>query len=79
MHRLVLRLWAHHQPAVLLVTHDVDEALSLADRVLVLAGGRIAYSGRIDAPRPGTGTIPAWPTCVPACSPSWASTWKVNG
>ena len=52
MHRLVLRLWAHHQPAVLLVTHDVDEALSLADRVLVLAGGRIAYSGRIDAPAP---------------------------
>jgi sulfonate transport system ATP-binding protein len=52
MHRLVLRLWAHHQPAVLLVTHDVDEALSLADRVLVLAGGRIAYSGRIDSPRP---------------------------
>jgi len=52
MHRLVLRLWAHHQPAVLLVTHDVDEALSLADRVLVLANGRIAYSGRIDAPRP---------------------------
>ena len=52
MHRLVLRLWAHHEPAVLLVTHDVDEALSLADRVLVLAGGRIAYSGRIDAPRP---------------------------
>ena len=52
MHRLVLRLWAHHQPAVLLVTHDVDEALSLADRVLVLAAGRIVYSGRIDAPRP---------------------------
>ncbi len=52
MHRLVLRLWAHHQPAVLLVTHDVDEALALADRVLVLADGRIGYSGRIDVPRP---------------------------
>jgi sulfonate transport system ATP-binding protein len=52
MHRLVLRLWAHHQPAVLLVTHDVDEALSLSDRVLVLAGGRIALSERIDVPRP---------------------------
>jgi sulfonate transport system ATP-binding protein len=52
MHRLVLRLWSHHQPAVLLVTHDVDEALSLADRVLVLASGRIAYSGQIDLPRP---------------------------
>jgi sulfonate transport system ATP-binding protein len=52
MHQLVLRLWAQHRPAVLLVTHDVDEALALADRVLVLAEGRIGYSGRIDAPRP---------------------------
>jgi sulfonate transport system ATP-binding protein len=52
MHRLVLRLWAHHRPAVLLVTHDVDEALALADRVLVLAGGRIAYSSQIDVSRP---------------------------
>jgi sulfonate transport system ATP-binding protein len=52
MHRLVLRLWAHHGPAVLLVTHDVDEALALADRVLVLADGRIGFGGRIDAPRP---------------------------
>ena len=40
MHRLVLGLWAHHRPAVLLVTHDVDEALALADRVLVFADGR---------------------------------------
>jgi sulfonate transport system ATP-binding protein len=52
MHRLVLRLWAHHQPAVLLVTHDVDEAIALADRVLVLSGGRIAYSGQITLSRP---------------------------
>ena len=52
MHRLVLRLWAHHEPAVLLVTHDVDEALSLSDRVLVLAGGQIAFSERIEVPRP---------------------------
>ncbi|HEY3978373.1 MAG TPA: ABC transporter ATP-binding protein [Streptosporangiaceae bacterium] len=52
MHQLVLRLWAQHRPAVLLVTHDVDEALALADRVLVLAEGRIGYSGEIDAPRP---------------------------
>jgi sulfonate transport system ATP-binding protein len=52
MHRLVLRLWSHHEPAVLLVTHDVDEAIALADRVLVLAGGRITYSGRVTLPRP---------------------------
>jgi sulfonate transport system ATP-binding protein len=52
MHRLVLRLWEHHRPAVLLVTHDVDEAVGLADRVLVLAGGRIVFSGQVDVPRP---------------------------
>jgi sulfonate transport system ATP-binding protein len=52
MHRLVLSLWSRHRPAVLLVTHDVDEALSLADRVLVLGGGRIAHSSSIDLPRP---------------------------
>jgi sulfonate transport system ATP-binding protein len=52
MHRLVLRLWEQHRPAVLLVTHDVDEALVLADRVLVLAGGRLAFSGLVDVPRP---------------------------
>jgi sulfonate transport system ATP-binding protein len=52
MHRLVLRLWAHHQPAVLLVTHDVDEALALADRVIVLTDGRIGYDCRVGLPRP---------------------------
>jgi sulfonate transport system ATP-binding protein len=52
MHRLVLQLWERHRPAVLLVTHDVDEALALADRVLVLGAGRISYSARVDVPRP---------------------------
>jgi sulfonate transport system ATP-binding protein len=52
MHRLVLGLWQHHKPAVLLVTHDVDEALALADRVLVLGDGRITHSSAIDLARP---------------------------
>ena len=52
MHRLVLSLWARHRPAVLLVTHDVDEALALADRVLVLGEGRITHSSPIGLPRP---------------------------
>ncbi|WP_145982567.1 MULTISPECIES: ABC transporter ATP-binding protein [unclassified Pseudonocardia] len=46
MHRLVLDLWHRHRPGVLLVTHDVDEALLLADRVLVLSDGRIGREHR---------------------------------
>ena len=52
MHGLVLSLWERHQPAVLLVTHDVDEALALADRVLVLSDGKIAHSAHIALERP---------------------------
>jgi sulfonate transport system ATP-binding protein len=55
MHELVLSLWRKHAPAVLLVTHDVDEAIALADRVLVLDQGRIAAEERIDLPRPREG------------------------
>ena len=52
MHQLVLSLWERHEPAVLLVTHDVDEALALADRVLVLSDGKIAHSASIALQRP---------------------------
>ncbi len=52
MHRLVLDLWSRHAPGVLLVTHDVDEALLLADRVLILQEGRIAFETRVEAERP---------------------------
>ena len=55
MHDLVLSLWRAHAPAVLLVTHDVDEAITLADRVLVLDNGRIAAEEVIDLPRPRDG------------------------
>ncbi|MFF3439142.1 ABC transporter ATP-binding protein [Streptosporangium sp. NPDC002721] len=52
IHRLVLDLWARHRPGILLVTHDVDEAMLLADRVLVLDGGVIAHESRVELPRP---------------------------
>ncbi|MFI1104735.1 ABC transporter ATP-binding protein [Streptomyces melanogenes] len=41
MHALLRALRAAHRPAVLLVTHDVDEAILLADRILVLTDGRL--------------------------------------
>jgi sulfonate transport system ATP-binding protein len=52
MQGLVGDLWARHRPAVLLVTHDIDEALLLADRVLVLSEGRLEADLRVDLPRP---------------------------
>ena len=50
--RLVQTLWQRHRPAVLLVTHDVEESLLLADRILVIADGRVAYDEAFDQPRP---------------------------
>jgi sulfonate transport system ATP-binding protein len=52
MHDLLRELCARHRPAVLLVTHDVDEAISLADRILVLDEGRLIEDLRIDLPTP---------------------------
>lgn len=54
MQRELLRLWEAGGFTALLVTHDVDEALSLADRVLVLSPrpGRVVGEVTVDAPRP---------------------------
>jgi sulfonate transport system ATP-binding protein len=52
MQDLIGQLFAAHLPAVLLVTHDVDEALRLADRVLILGRGRFAVDIRIDRALP---------------------------
>ena len=52
MHTLLQDLCARHQPAVLLVTHDVDEAILLADRALVLADGEIAVDLPVRLGRP---------------------------
>jgi sulfonate transport system ATP-binding protein len=51
MHRLVEALWRQHRLSVLLITHDVDEAILLADRALVIEYGRITASIVIDLPR----------------------------
>ena len=52
MHDLVARLYARHQPAVVLVTHDVDEAILLADRVLVLSDGSIGLNVPVEIDKP---------------------------
>lgn len=56
--RLVAELWQERGCAVLLVTHDVEEALLLADRVLVMEDGRIASETAVELPRPRDVTDP---------------------
>ncbi|GAA6120827.1 ATP-binding cassette domain-containing protein [Acidovorax sp. FG27] len=52
MHRLIEGLWLRHRFTALLVTHDVQEAVALADRVILIEDGRIALDERIALARP---------------------------
>jgi sulfonate transport system ATP-binding protein len=52
MHGLLLDLYRRHTPAVLLVTHDVDEAIALADRIIVLTDGAISLDVDVSIPKP---------------------------
>jgi sulfonate transport system ATP-binding protein len=47
MHDLVRELRREHHASMLLVTHDVDEAIALADRVLVMSNGRIGSAHHV--------------------------------
>lgn len=60
MHVLLRKLCAAHQPAVLLVTHDVDEAIVLADRVIVLDAGRIVGEELITLAAPRSAADPGF-------------------
>jgi sulfonate transport system ATP-binding protein len=52
MHRLIEQLWQRHSFTALLVTHDVAEAVALADRVLLIEDQRVTLDQRIGLPRP---------------------------
>ena len=52
MQRLLERVWHDQGFTAILVTHDVAEAVALADRVLVIEDGRIAHDIDVDIPRP---------------------------
>jgi len=52
MHQLIEGLWQHSGFTALLVTHDVQEAVALADRVILIEDGRIALDERIPLARP---------------------------
>jgi sulfonate transport system ATP-binding protein len=52
MHALIEGLWQRNGFTALLVTHDVQEAVALADRVVLIEDGVIALDVQIDLPRP---------------------------
>jgi sulfonate transport system ATP-binding protein len=52
MQRLIEKLWQEQQFTSLLVTHDVEEAVTLADRVIVIETGQIALDLPVTLPRP---------------------------
>ena len=54
MQEEVMRLWARTRKTIVFVTHDIEEAVYLGDRVIVLSArpGRIKEEVRIDLPRP---------------------------
>lgn len=60
MQQLIENLWRQHGFTALLVTHDVQEAVALADRVVLIEDGRIALDERVPLPRPRSHGDPAF-------------------
>ena len=63
MRELLLRVWQEHRITVLFVTHDVDEAILLSDRVYVMTArpGSLKAEVRVDIPRPRTPEVELTP------------------
>jgi sulfonate transport system ATP-binding protein len=60
MHALIERLWREHRFTALLVTHDVQEAVSLGDRIVLIDTGRITLDTAVSLQRPRTRTAPGF-------------------
>lgn len=52
LHQVLLDLWKRSQSTVFFITHDVDEALALADRIVIVLNGRVSFETRIALDRP---------------------------
>ncbi|MGH8054709.1 MAG: ATP-binding cassette domain-containing protein [Stenotrophomonas sp.] len=62
MQHLIERLWQRHGFTALLVTHDVQEAVALADRVILIEDGHVALDQAIPLARPRSQGDPAFAT-----------------
>src|SRR5699024_12555718 len=64
MQELIESLWQQGQFTSIRVTHDVEEAVTLAERVILIEDGQITMNQTIDLPRPRHRTNPAFSMCV---------------
>jgi sulfonate transport system ATP-binding protein len=62
LHDLLLDLWRELRPTIVMVTHDIEEAVVLADRIVVMRPhpGRVQESLSVDLPRPRDRLAPAF-------------------
>jgi sulfonate transport system ATP-binding protein len=58
MQRLIERVWLEQGFTAIMVTHDVAEAVTLADRILLIEDGKIGLDQRLDLPRPRDRGLP---------------------
>lgn len=70
MQQLLTRVWESNRLTVLLITHDVEEAVFVADRVLVMHSrpGRIQYEMTVDLPRPRNHEMTESPEFMHMCN-----------
>ena len=52
MQRLIESIWQEQKFSAFLITHDVDEAIMLADRIVMIEDGRVTMDTRVSLPRP---------------------------